>query len=141
MTNLGWQGFKDGVWKDTINVEDFIRNNYTEYKGDESFLCDRSEKTDAVYKITRELILEEIKKGIIDVETEKVSGIDNFDPGYIDKDNEVIVGLQTDKPLKRIVNPYGGMRMDINLIKTLRTISKNIERHIMTAYLTPIPQK
>lgn len=130
MTNLGWQGFKDGVWKDTINVEDFIRNNYTEYKGDESFLCDRSEKTDAVYKITRELILEEIKKGIIDVETEKVSGIDNFDPGYIDKDNEVIVGLQTDKPLKRIVNPYGGMRMvEQSLNEYGYKLNKDIENH------------
>lgn len=130
MRNLGWQGFKDGVWKDTINVEDFIRNNYTEYKGDESFLCDRSEKTDAVYKITRELILEEIKKGIIDVETEKVSGIDNFDPGYIDKDNEVIVGLQTDKPLKRIVNPYGGMRMvEQSLNEYGYKLNKDIENH------------
>lgn len=130
MTNLGWQGFKDGIWKDTINVEDFIRNNYTEYKGDESFLCDRSEKTDAVYKITRELILEEIKKGIIDVETEKVSGIDNFDPGYIDKDNEVIVGLQTDKPLKRIVNPYGGMRMvEQSLNEYGYKLNKDIENH------------
>ena len=130
MTNLGWQGFKDGVWKDTINVEDFIRNNYTEYKGDESFLCDRSEKTDAIYKITRELILEEIKKGIIDVETEKVSGIDNFDPGYIDKDNEVIVGLQTDKPLKRIVNPYGGMRMvEQSLNEYGYKLNKDIENH------------
>lgn len=130
MTNLGWQGFKDGVWKDTINVEDFIRNNYTEYKGDESFLCDRSEKTDAVYKITRELILEEIKNGIIDVETEKVSGIDNFDPGYIDKDNEVIVGLQTDKPLKRIVNPYGGMRMvEQSLNEYGYKLNKDIENH------------
>ena len=130
MTNLGWQGFKDGVWKDTINVEDFIRNNYTEYKGDESFFCDRSEKTDAVYKITRELILEEIKKGIIDVETEKVSGIDNFDPGYIDKDNEVIVGLQTDKPLKRIVNPYGGMRMvEQSLNEYGYKLNKDIENH------------
>lgn len=130
MTNLGWQGFKDGIWKDTINVEDFIRNNYTEYKGDESFLSDRSEKTDAVYKITRELILEEIKKGIIDVETEKVSGIDNFDPGYIDKDNEVIVGLQTDKPLKRIVNPYGGMRMvEQSLNEYGYKLNKDIENH------------
>ena len=93
-------------------------------------MCDRSEKTDAVYKITRELILEEIKKGIIDVETEKVSGIDNFDPGYIDKDNEVIVGLQTDKPLKRIVNPYGGMRMvEQSLNEYGYKLNKDIENH------------
>lgn len=106
-----WEGFKSGSWQDTIDVEDFIRKNYTPYEGDESFLAGRSKKTDAVYKIVRELIIKEVKQGIIDVETDEISGIDNFAPGYIDKDNEVIVGLQTDAPLKRIVNPYGGMRM------------------------------
>ncbi len=106
-----WEGFKEGKWQSEIDVEDFIRKNYTPYEGDDSFLADRSVKTDKVYKIVRDLIIKEIKDGIIDVETDVVSGIDNFAPGYIDKDNEVIVGLQTDAPLKRIVNPYGGMRM------------------------------
>ncbi len=125
-----WEGFKAGNWQNEINVEDFIRNNYTPYEGDDSFLEGRSEKTDAVYKIVRDLILEEIKKGIIDVETEIVSGIDNFAPGYIDKENEVIVGLQTDAPLKRIVNPYGGMRMVEQSLKEYGyKLNPEIEKH------------
>lgn len=125
-----WEGFKNGNWQNEINVEDFIRNNYTPYEGDDSFLEGRTEKTDAVYKIVRELILEEIKKGIIDVETDIVSGIDNFEPGYIDKDNEVIVGLQTDAPLKRIVNPYGGMRMVEQSLKEYGyKLNPEIEKH------------
>lgn len=125
-----WEGFKTGNWQNEINVEDFIRNNYTPYEGDDSFLEGRSEKTDAVYKIVRDLILEEIKKGIIDVETEIVSGIDNFAPGYIDKENEVIVGLQTDAPLKRIVNPYGGMRMVEQSLKEYGyKLNPEIEKH------------
>lgn len=106
-----WEGFKEGNWQNTIDTEDFIRKNYTPYEGNADFLTGRTEKTDKIYKIVRELMIREIKEGLIDVETNIVSGIDNFDPGYIDKDNEVIVGLQTDAPLKRIVNPYGGMRM------------------------------
>lgn len=125
-----WEGFKEGRWQNQIDVEDFIRSNYTPYEGDDSFLEGRSEKTDVIYKEVRELILEEIKKGIIDVETEKVSGIDSFEPGYIDKDNEVIVGLQTDKPLKRIVNPYGGMRMVEQSLKEYGyTLNADIEKH------------
>ena len=125
-----WEGFKGGRWQNEIDVEDFIRRNYTPYEGDESFLEDRTEKTDAVYKIVRDLIIEEIKKGIIDVETDIVSGIDNFEPGYIDKDNEVIVGLQTDKPLKRIVNPYGGMRMVEQSLKEYGyKLNPEIEKH------------
>lgn len=125
-----WEGFEGGRWQNEIDVEDFIRSNYTPYEGDESFLEDRTEKTDAVYKIVRDLIIEEIKKGIIDVETDIVSGIDNFEPGYIDKENEVIVGLQTDKPLKRIVNPYGGMRMVEQSLKEYGyKLNPEIEKH------------
>lgn len=111
MNHKEWDGFKIGNWQDNVDVENFIKLNYEPYEGDENFLVDKSKKTAAIYSIVELLIQEEVKKGIIDVETEIVSGIDNFAPGYIDKDNEVIVGLQTDKPLKRIVNPYGGMRM------------------------------
>ena len=106
-----WNGFKGEKWKKEINVEDFILNNYTEYEGDESFLEGITDKTKKILDKVNELTKEELKKGILDVETKIISGIDNFDPGYIDKDNEVIVGLQTDKPLKRIVNLYGGIRM------------------------------
>ena len=106
-----WNGFQDGKWTADVDVRDFIQQNYTPYTGDENFLSGISENTAAVYDVVKDLILEEVQKGIIDVETEIVSGIDNFDAGYINRDKEVIVGLQTDKPLKRIVNPYGGMRM------------------------------
>ncbi len=106
-----WNKFKGEIWKNEINVEDFILNNYKEYLGDESFLETITDKTKKVLDKVTALTKEELKKGVLDVETKIISGIDNFDPGYIDKDNEVIVGLQTDKPLKRIVNLYGGIRM------------------------------
>lgn len=106
-----WEGFKTGDWTKNINVADFIRLNYTPYTGNDAFLVSATQKTKELYKKERALIIEEIKKGVIDVETSKFSGIDSFDAGYIDKENEVIVGLQTDAPLKRIVNPYGGTRM------------------------------
>ena len=105
-----WSGFKTGEWRHLVNVRNFIQKNYTPYSGDESFLSPISEKTAIVWAEAEELIKEEIKKGIIDVEVNAVSGINNFAPGYIDRENEVIVGLQTDAPLKRIVNPFGGMR-------------------------------
>ena len=106
-----WEGFKGELWKDQIDVRDFIQKNYTLYEGDENFLVEKTEKTIKVWDKAHSLIIEEIKKGIIDVETKEISGIDNFGPGYIDRENEVIVGLQTDAPLKRIVNPFGGFRM------------------------------
>jgi len=106
-----WDDFKGEQWKDQINVKDFIQKNYTLYEGDDSFLVGKTDKTSKVWDKAYSLILEEIKKGIINVETNEISGIDNFSPGYIDKKNEVIVGLQTDAPLKRIVNPFGGFRM------------------------------
>ncbi len=106
-----WKGFRTGEWRHVVNVRNFIQKNYTPYTGNAEFLEGRTEKTDKVWERVHELIIEEIKKGIIDVDTTVVSGIDNFEPGYIDRENEVIVGLQTDAPLKRIVNPFGGMRM------------------------------
>ncbi len=106
-----WEGFKEGTWQEGIDVRNFIQKNYKLYEGDGSFLEGPSEKTKKVWDKAYALIVEEVKKGIIDVATDRVSGIDNYDAGYIDKDNEVIVGLQTDAPLKRIVNPFGGMRM------------------------------
>lgn len=109
-----WDKFKGNKWKESIDVSDFIVNNYTEYKGDESFLVRSTVKTDKVWNRCKELIAEELKKGVLDVDTVNMSGIDSFNPGYIDKDNEVIVGLQTDAPLKRMINPYGGIRMVYN---------------------------
>mgnify|MGYP000423195050 CR=1 FL=1 len=106
-----WEGFKNGTWQEDIDVRNFIQKNYKLYEGDGSFLEEKTERTSKVWGKAYALIVEEVKKGIIDVATDRVSGIDNYDPGYIDRDNEVIVGLQTDAPLKRIVNPFGGMRM------------------------------
>ncbi len=106
-----WKGFKGEKWKESIDVSDFILNNYKEYRGDDSFLAGISSKTQKVLSKVDALMLKESKVGLLDVETTIISGINNFKPGYIDKKNEVIVGLQTDKPLKRIVNLYGGIRM------------------------------
>lgn len=106
-----WEGFNTGEWRHLINVRNFIQRNYTPYEGDDSFLAGISPKTKVVWDKAHALIVKEIDKGVLDVETKVLSGIDNFAPGYIDKDNEVIVGLQTDAPLKRIVNLYGGTRM------------------------------
>ena len=110
LMNTAWKGFREGAWMDGINVRSFIQKNYTLYEGDDSFLAGISPKTKAVWDKCSDLIVEEVQKGIIDVETNIISGIDNFAPGYIDRENEVIVGLQTDAPLKRIVNLYGGLR-------------------------------
>lgn len=107
-----WKGFASGVWQDEINVRNFIQKNYTQYTGDDSFLQPPTEKTKKVWGRCEDLLRQEMKNGgVLDVETKIISGIDNFAPGYIDRENEVIVGLQTDAPLKRIVNLYGGMRM------------------------------
>lgn len=111
MNTMAWQGFQTGKWTKEIDVRNFIQKNYTLYEGDDTFLEGVTDRTQKVWDKCHELILEEMKKGILDVETNIVSGIDNFAPGYIDRKNEVIVGLQTDAPLKRIVNLYGGMKM------------------------------
>ena len=125
-----WNKFKGEKWKNEINVEDFILNNYKEYLGDESFLEGITDKTKKVLDKVTDLTKEELKKGVLDVETKIISGIDNFDPGYIDKDNEVIVGLQTDKPLKRIVNLYGGIRMAHNSLEAYGyKLDETIDKH------------
>lgn len=97
--------------KDKIDVRDFIQKNYKPYTGDDSFLCGKTEKTKVIWDKAEALIEEEIEKGIVDIETTVFSGIANFEAGYIDRANEVVVGFQTDAPLKRIMNPYGGFRM------------------------------
>lgn len=106
-----WAGFKAGRWSETIDVRDFIQQNYTPYYGDESFLAGPTARTAELWRQVDALIQEEVRSQTIKVDLERFSGIDNFAPGYIDRDKEVIVGLQTDEPLKRIMNPYGGFRM------------------------------
>ncbi|MBQ8144637.1 MAG: formate C-acetyltransferase, partial [Butyricicoccus sp.] len=125
-----WKGFKSGEWRHLVNVRNFIQKNYTPYEGDDAFLEGTTERTDKVWEKCHALIVEEVQKGIIDVETDVVSGIDNFAPGYIDQENEVIVGLQTDAPLKRIVNLYGGMRMATSALEQYGyKLNPEIEKH------------
>lgn len=109
--NECYKGFKGDKWKGKIDVKQFILDNYTEYTGDDSFLVGPTEKTKKLNDKYQEMSKVEIEKGIYDVDTKTVSGIDAYNPGYLIQDCEVIVGLQTDAPLKRIVNPFGGMRM------------------------------
>ena len=111
MENQAWKGFHGGEWQRSIDVRSFIQKNWTPYEGDGSFLTGPTRRTRAVWERCEDLLRQELRKGVLDVETHIVSGIDSFAPGYIDRENEVIVGLQTDAPLKRIVNLYGGMRM------------------------------
>ena len=106
-----WEEFIDGKWNENIDVRDFIVRNYKAYEGNEEFLVGISPKTKALWNKTEKLIQEEVLTGKVKIDTSRFSGINNYSPGYIDKDNEVVVGLQTDEPLKRIVNPYGGYRM------------------------------
>lgn len=110
VNSKAWEGFRTGEWRHLVNVRNFIQKNYTPYTGDDTFLAPPTGRTLKVWEKAHALIVEEAKKGIIDVETDVVSGINNFAPGYIDRENEVIAGLQTDAPLKRIVNPFGGIR-------------------------------
>ena len=125
-----WKGFKGGNWEEDIDVQDFIDTNYKEYKGDDSFLVNASPKTKKVWEKCEKLLAEEAKKGLLDVELNAVSGITSFAPGYIDKKNEVIVGLQTDKPLKRIVNLYGGTRMADKALEAYgKKLNPVIEKH------------
>ncbi|MGN0556306.1 MAG: pyruvate formate lyase family protein, partial [Acutalibacteraceae bacterium] len=110
-----WNGFSGRLWKEEINTRDFIQNNYTEYTGDESFLAAPTEATDRLWGRLQELQkLERAKGGVLDMDTDIVSSITSHKPGYIDesmKEDEQVVGLQTDKPLKRAFMPFGGIKM------------------------------
>lgn len=106
-----WYDFEPGSWMTDVNVRSFIQHNYTPYEGDDSFLVGPTERTTQLWEQVKELMQEEAKKGIIDAETSVPSTITAFGPGYLDKDKEVIVGFQTDKPLKRGIMPNGGIRV------------------------------
>ena len=114
-----------------INVRDFIQKNYTEYTGNSSFLSSPTKRTKELWNYCKELLKKEIENGgVLDIETSTFSGITNFEPGYIDKDNEVIIGLQSDAPLKRIINPYGGMRMVEQSLKAYnKTIDPDLKKY------------
>ena len=125
-----WKNFKGEKWKQTIDVATFIKENYKEYKGDESFLQGPTEKTKKVWATCEKLFVKENKKGVLDIELNKISGINSYGAGYICKQDDVVVGLQTDAPLKRIVNPYGGMRMVEKSLEAYHaTLNKSIYAH------------
>lgn len=140
--------FKNGIWNKKIDVRDFINKNYTEYLGNENFLVKPTQKTMNLMNKVNKLMSQELSKGVLDIETKIFSGIDNFEAGYIDKENEVIFGLQTDAPLKRIINPYGGYRMvessltayaykvDEKLEKDFNEFRKSHNQGVFDAYTT-----
>ena len=112
-----WQGFESGIWQKVVDVEDFIRLNFTYYDGDDQFLAPISNNTRKVWERCEELLTEERKLGVLDIEMDAISGINNFKPGYILREHESIVGLQTDAPLKRIINPYGGIKLASKIVE------------------------
>jgi len=125
-----WAGFQGGQWQRAIDVRSFIQKNVTPYAGDSSFLSGPTRRTKTVWKTCEGLLRKELQRGVLDVETDVISGIDNFAPGYIDRENEVIVGLQTDAPLRRIVNLYGGTRTAKSALEEYGyQLSPEIERH------------
>ncbi|MEG0370961.1 MAG: formate C-acetyltransferase [Clostridium sp.] len=112
-----WTGFENGIWCDEVDVRDFVNRNYTPYEGDDAFLEGPTKDTRFLWDESLDLLRKELKDGVVDIDVNTVSGINSFKPGYIDKDKEVIVGLQTDAPLKRVVNPYGGIKMAVSAAK------------------------
>ncbi|MCI5603918.1 MAG: formate C-acetyltransferase [Clostridiales bacterium] len=135
-----WEGFEGRIWKEEVNVRDFIQKNYKPYDGDESFLADPTEATNKLWGALQKLQKEEREKGgVLDCETEVVSGLTSYGPGYIDeslKDLEQIVGLQTDKPLKRAFMPYGGIRMAEQAAESYGYELNPELKHIFEDYIT-----
>ena len=133
-----WDGFEGRFWKEEINVRQFIQDNYTPYDGDESFLADPTDATNKLWDALQKLQKEErAKGGVLDMETEVVTGITAYGPGYIDealKDLEQIVGLQTDKPLKRAFMPYGGIKMAVQAAETYGYNVSDKLKEIFTKY-------
>ena len=129
-----WRGFNGVDWKNDINVSSFITNNFSEYTGDDSFLAQPTDKTKKVWAKCEKLLEEENKNGgCLDVETKILSGITAFAPGYIDKKNEVIVGLQTDAPLKRIINMFGGTKVAMKALEAHGfKIDEEVYKHFTT---------
>lgn len=129
-----WNDFKGTLWRKEINVRDFIQNNYTPYHGDDSFLVSSTEKTKKVWNKLTEMFKVEREKGIYDAETKYPQGITTYGAGYIDKENEVVVGLQTDAPLKRGIYPKGGLRMVKNALEAYGYEVDPLTEEIFTKY-------
>ncbi|MBQ9860662.1 MAG: formate C-acetyltransferase [Clostridia bacterium] len=133
MTHQKWKGFAPGAWQDEINVRDFIQRNYTEYTGDEAFLAAATPRTKALMERLQALLkLEHQLGGVLDIDVDTVSSLTSYSPGYLDRENEIIVGLQTNRPLKRGVNPFGGMRMVRNACEAYGyKLSRKVEEEFM----------
>ncbi len=135
-----WEGFEGRIWKEEVNVRDFIQKNYVPYDGDEAFLAGPTEATDKLWGALQKLQkAERAKGGVLDCETEVVSSLTAYGPGYIDeslKDLEQVVGIQTDKPLKRAFMPYGGIKMAVQAAETYGyTVNPELKK-IFTQYMT-----
>lgn len=125
-----WENFNVGIWQTKVNVENFIKENYTPYQGDEKFLEGKTKKTTKIWNTCTELLKEELKKHVLDIDTDNMSGINSFKPGYICPEDDIIIGLQTDKPLKRIVNPYGGIKMVYQELKAYNyELNKDVNKY------------
>lgn len=131
---IAWHGFRGTTWRERIDVRAFIQDNYTPYEGDESFLAGATGRTRAVWAKITELLPEERRRGVYDVDVTKPSSITAHDPGYIDKKRELIVGLQTDAPLKRAIMPQGGLRMVENGLAAYGYEPAAVVREIFTKY-------
>jgi formate C-acetyltransferase len=125
-----WRGFRTGLWQKEIDVRDFIQQNYTPYDGDGSFLASATERTEAIWEKLNQLFIEERRKGVLDV-SQVPSSITAHPPGYIDRPNEIIVGLQTEAPLKRAIMPNGGFRM---VLGALETYGYEPDPHVVEAF-------
>jgi formate C-acetyltransferase len=124
-----WKSFSGTDWKKGINLSDFIKSNYKGYHGDASFLQGPTKNTISLWEKCQNLLEKENKEGILGVDLENISSIDGFKAGYIDKDKEIIVGLQSDEPLKRVINPFGGIRM---VESSLKQYGLKIPEHLKT---------
>ena len=130
--NSCWRGFKEGKWQTEINVSDFIKRHYTKYDGDSSFLEDKTDRTSKVLNRVQYLLqMEMANGGVLDVDTNTVSSLLNYKPGYVDKENDIIVGLQTDAPLKRAVIPFAGFR---NAVQACEANGYELGQHIKDAF-------
>ena len=143
-----WNTFKGGVWQREINVRDFIQKNYTPYDGSDEFLEGPTQNTTELWDQVMELSKKELEAGgVLDMDTKIISTITSHGPGYLNKDKETIVGFQTDKPFKRSLQPYGGIRMAMKACQDngyevdpeIVEFLPSTEKPIMQVYLTPTP--
>jgi len=143
-----WRGFKQGLWQRDVNVRWFLQQHYTPYEGDDTFLAPATDRTTGLWKKLQDLFIQERKKGVLDI-SQIPSSITAHAPGYIDRENEVIVGLQTEAPLKRAIMPNGGLRMVLGALKAYNfeadpkvvEVFTKYPRPIMKASLMLIPMK